>query len=166
MTLANEPLPEEDPEEDEVNPETNGEDEATPMEVDDGNEESNVTKNGEEDEDEEEDDGEDEEEEGKKSKKGSKGKKKKAKAAKKKGGEKPSNLHMMVLAVIQHMCSEAPDRADVRGRLAESVLTLVKALFSTNPAISPRFVLFLAKLIRSNKVGGDFQCHSQTYLDD
>jgi len=158
--LAKQPLPAERGQEEETDA-----DGTAPMDVDDDQEGSKEAKEGEreeeeegkEQEDEEEGDGgegeEEEEEEEAAGQKGKKGKKQKRKGKKaKKGGEKPSNIHMMVLAVIQHMCSEAPDRADVRGRLAESVLTLVKALFITNPAIAPRFVLFLAKLIRSAKV--------------
>ncbi|GAB5032194.1 condensin-2 complex subunit d3 [Nannochloropsis oceanica] len=66
--------------------------------------------------------------------------------------EVPKDLHMTVLAVLEHMCTEAPDRADVRSRLVDSVLTLLESLQQSAPELGPRFILFLAKLIRSVKV--------------
>jgi len=73
------------------------------------------------------------------------------------GGQKrvvevPKDFHMTVLAVLEHMCIEAPDRADVRSRLVDSVLTLLESLQHSAPELGPRFILFLAKLLRSAKV--------------
>eukprot|EP00624_Nannochloropsis_granulata_P000481 evm.model.NODE_11823_length_16375_cov_18.355114.1 len=73
-------------------------------------------------------------------------------AAVKQRVEVPRDLHMTVLAVLEHMCTEAPDRADVRSRLVDSVLTLLESLQQSAPELGPRFILFLAKLMRSAKV--------------
>ena len=64
----------------------------------------------------------------------------------------PRSLHITVLAMLEHMCSEAPDRADVRTRLADSVLSLLEGLQSVAPELGPRFIVFLSKLLRSVKV--------------
>ena len=66
--------------------------------------------------------------------------------------EVPKDYHMTVLAVLEHMCTEAPDRADVRSRLVDSVLSLLESLQKVAPELGPRFILFLAKLLRSAKV--------------
>ena len=50
------------------------------------------------------------------------------------------------------MCSEAPDRADVRSRLVDSILGLLEGLQKVAPDLGPRFLKFLAKLLRSAKV--------------
>lgn len=64
----------------------------------------------------------------------------------------PADLHTTVLAVLEHMCADAPDRADVRARLVVSVLSLLEALQRVAPALGPRFIVFLARLLRSTKV--------------
>lgn len=89
---------------------------------------------------------EEEEEEGAKCG-GGKNKRKKAAA------EVPQDYLTTVLAVLEHMCAEAPDRADVRSRLVDSTLGLLEALQAAAPELGPRFIRFLAMLLRSPKVG-------------
>ncbi|CAM9749666.1 unnamed protein product, partial [Phaeothamnion confervicola] len=61
----------------------------------------------------------------------------------------PSTPFLPMLALVQHLCTQAPERADVRSRVSSAVLTLLRRL----PAgARGRFAVFLQRLSRSPKV--------------
>lgn len=56
-----------------------------------------------------------------------------------------------MLALVQHLCVNAPDRADARARVAAAVITIIQALHA-NTHLCERCLAFVARAARSPKL--------------